>query len=185
MRKLTILFLSTFLLTNSYSQITKSNWLWGGNISFSNTKYKSDLGQQLDETRIEISGNSGYFIIDKLAVGLRPDFFITKTKTTVNKISQNNFLIGPFIRYYFLPTDSKVNLFFDGGFSYGKDKITHQPSVSSNTFYFSTGPVVFLNSSVAVEFTIGYSSTKANDDLHSKRNIIQSGIGLQFYLEEE
>lgn len=47
------------------------------------------------------------------------------------------------------------------------------------------GPVIFLNSSVAVEFSIGYSSTKFDDGVNSKRNIITSGLGLQFYLEKE
>jgi hypothetical protein len=47
------------------------------------------------------------------------------------------------------------------------------------------GPSVFLNSSVAIELSIGYSITRFNDGVHSKRNIITSGVGLQFYLEKE
>lgn len=173
------------LLLTSKAQITKGNWLWGGNISFSNEKDQNDIGTQLKESRIQVSGNVGHFFIDKLTLGLRPNYYFTRTKTPVNVINQNDFSIGPFVRYYFLSQESMINLFSDVGYSHGEYKSTYQKHVSSNTFNFSAGPVIFLNSSVAVEFSIGYSSTKTNDNLHNKRNIFQSGIGLQFHLEKE
>lgn len=185
MKKIFFLGISFFVCSQLFSQITKGNWLWGGNISFSNEKDRNDLGSQSNESRVQVSGNGGYFLINKLAIGIRPNYYFTKTKTPVNTINQNNFSIGPFVRYYFLSSESRVNLFSDGGYSYGVYKSTYQQSVSSSTVYFSGGPVIFLNSSVAVEFSIGYSSTKTNDNSHNKKNLFQSGIGLQFHLERE
>jgi hypothetical protein len=42
----------------------------------------------------------------------------------------------------------------------------------------------FLNTSVGLELTIGYTSTKVNDEANTKKNVAQVGIGLQFYLEK-
>lgn len=185
MIKFATLLLFTCLLTNSYSQITKGNWLIGGAISFSNDKDRNDFGSQLNETQIDISGNVGYFFIDKLSLGLRPDLLFAKTKTNTNTLIQNNFSIGPFARYYFLPIENTLNLFVDGGYAYGTYKVTSQKNISSNTIYFSAGPSIFLNTAVAVELSVGYHATKFSDNVHSKRNIIQAGIGLQFHLEKE
>lgn len=40
MKKLKTLFLFTFFVTNLYSQITKGNWLIGGNVNVARTKPK-------------------------------------------------------------------------------------------------------------------------------------------------
>jgi hypothetical protein len=82
MKKLAVLFLLSFFLTKTYSQITKGNWLFGGNVSLSNEKDKNDFGSQLNQTEFEVAGNAGYFVVDKLAIGLRPDFFLLKQKQT-------------------------------------------------------------------------------------------------------
>jgi hypothetical protein len=57
------------------------------------------------------------------------------------------------------------------------------PTEHDGTFFINAGPVIFLNSSVGVEFTIGYSSThiKGNND---NNNVFQTGIGFQIHLEK-
>lgn len=133
-------------------------------------------------------GNVGYFFIDKLAGGLRPNLFVSTTKY-YNTSGSSRSEIGPFLRYYLLPADQQLNLFIDGSYSRGwtsaKNNNNTTNKVSSNNFSFMGGPVFFLNSSVAVELSIGYSSTKFKDGVDSKRNIITTGIGLQFYLEKQ
>jgi hypothetical protein len=185
MKKLSLVLISLGFFIVSKAQITKGNWLFGGNISLSNEKDKNDFGTQLNQTEFEISGNAGYFFINKLAAGLRPDFFFAKTKTNVNTLKQNNSSVGPFVRYYFLSAENRVNLFLDGGYAYGFYKVTSQDNVASNTFYFFAGPVIFLNSVVGLELSLGYRTTKFQDNIHNSRNIMQAKIGLQFHLEKE
>ena len=181
-----ILFFLSFFLA-SKSQITKGNWLIGGDINFSRTKLTNDLGGYT-ETDIDAMGNVGYFFIDKLAAGIRPNLFFSKTKYN-NSSGSTRSEIGPFFRCYFLPKDQRVNLFLDGSYTYGWSRVKNNNittnKVSSNNFSIMGGPTFFLNSSVAVELSMGYSTTKFNDAIHSKRNIITSGVGLQFYLERE
>lgn len=187
MRKNFLLVISLFVCSQVFSQITKGNWLIGGNVNFSRTKLSNDLGGYT-ETDIDALGNVGYFFIDKFAGGIRPDLFFSKTNyNTASGSTRSD--IGPFLRYYFLTQEQKVNLFLDASYAYGWSSVKNNNvvtnKVSSNSFSIMGGPTVFLNSSVAVEFSIGYSSTKFNDGIHSKRGILTSGLGLQFYLEKE
>jgi len=171
----------------SYGQISKKNLLIGGNINFSRTKLTNDLGGYT-ETDVNATGNVGYFFINKLAGGIRPNLFFSRTKY-YNTSGSTRSEIGPFLRYYFLSVDQRMNLFIDGSYAYGRTSVrnngTNTNKVSSNNFSLMGGPVIFLNSSVAVELSIGYSNTKFNDGIHSKKEIVTSGIGLQFYLERE
>lgn len=73
MGKLTVLLLLTFLLTNSYSQITRENWLVGGNGSFTVFKVRDEKSRYL-----QLSPNIGYFFIDKLAAGLKLSYEYNK-----------------------------------------------------------------------------------------------------------
>ena len=187
MKKLSLFLIALGFLVVSKAQITKGNWLIGGDIHYSKTKLVSDLGGYT-ETDINAIGNVGYFFIDKLAAGIRPNLFFSKTKYN-NSSGSTRSEIGPFFRCYFLPKDQTVNLFLDGSYSYGWSRVKNNNittnKVSSNNFSIMGGPTFFLNSSVAIELSVGYSTTKFNDGVHSKRSIITSGVGLQFYLEKE
>jgi hypothetical protein len=187
MRKFSFALIFVSFLSTSRAQIVKANWLIGGNVNFSRTKLTSDLGGYA-ETDVNAMGDIGYFFIDKLTAGIRPNLFFSKTKST-NSSGSTRSEIGPFLRYYFLSKEQRVNLFFDGSCTHGWTSVKNNGittnKVSSNSFSIMGGPVVFLNSSVAVELSMGYSTTKFNDGVYSKRNIITSGLGLQFYLEKE
>lgn len=179
---LACLFLTVCLNVNS--QITKKNWLFGGNVSFSSSKYSSNIGSN-SYTVIRIVGNAGYFIIDKLAVGLKPNLYFDHTQTTTNNVWSKAISIGPFVRYYALPKTAQTNLFFEGSYAYGTNGLTNQNTINSNSYSFLLGPEFFLNSSVGLELAIGYTHTKSNYPGNSKTNIFQVGIGLQFHLEKE
>lgn len=187
MKKITAFALTLFICAQLHSQITKGNWLVGGNINFSRTKLNNDLGGYT-ETDINALGNVGYFFMDKFASGIRPNLFFSKTKYNSSSGSTRS-EIGPFLRYYFLSKEQRVNLFLDASYTYGWSNVKNNSittnKVSSNSFSITGGPTIFLNSSVAIELSIGYSSTKFNDGINSKKEIITSGLGLQFYLEKE
>lgn len=184
MKKISILALSIlFVNFTANCQITKGNWLIGGNISFSSTKSSNDLGSNT-LYQLQASGNAGYFFIDKFAAGIKPNIYIDHGVGLQN-FSSTNSSLGPFLRYYFLPTALRTNLFAESSYAYGTSSVSNSSTDHSNIFSFATGPVFFLNPSVGLELTVGYTLTKATDAFHSKSDVVKVGIGLQFHLEKE
>lgn len=176
-------FLITLLL-NSYaiSQISKDNWLVGGNAKFSVLKNSSEASLKFKQTNFQINPTIGYFLADKFAGGLRISY--TYGNNSINN-SSHVLAIGPFIRYYFLPKDKVFNILADGSYSYGI--ISGQGSINtqkSNTYSLAAGPVLYFNSSVGLEFLFGYSSTKVNGFAGSN-NELQFGIGFQIHFERD
>ncbi len=174
----------------THGQITKGNWMVGGNFNYSNSK-RSGTGVTNDKGRvINILPQAGYFIINKLALGLVSRMYFQKVKYTLPngaEISnaQSNLGIGPFIRYYFLPTTNRVNIFCNAKGFYAE---TFIKSVSQRfndvDFAFDAGLVVFANSSVGIEFTIGYFNSKAiGRDAH--QSDLKIGVGFQIHLERD
>lgn len=77
MKKVLILLCSfSFFCLIANSQITKTNWIVGGNFNFSSTKSLNNLGSN-SYTSIQLNGSIGYFIKNKLAVGLKPISILT------------------------------------------------------------------------------------------------------------
>jgi len=142
MKKISILALSIlFINFKSNCQITKGNWLFGGNISFSSTKSSSDLGSNTVYA-IQASGNAGYFFIDKFAAGIKPNILVDHGKGIQNFASTSS-SFGPFLRYYFLPTDVRTNLFAEGSYAYGISSVGYGNTGHSNIYSFAAGPVFF------------------------------------------
>jgi hypothetical protein len=184
MKKITLIALAFFLFTKADSQITKGNWMVGGGINFSSIKFESDISSRR-VTNIQANGNTGFFFSDKFVAGLRPSLLIEHNKSEFGKNVSTIFSVGPFLRYYVLPVDNRINLLFETGYLYGTGKVSSQKAVHSNTFFFAGGPVVFLNTSVGLELLFGYSATKVKASGNDKKNIVQIGLGLQYHLEKE
>ena len=164
------------------SQITKGNWMLGGNISFASTTYGSQNFSQNTAYTFQINPNVGYFIGNKFAAGLKTGINFSGYKATGTDIysKYNNYNVGPFLRYYFLPTEKMVNILAEGVYQYGLEGGKNQ-NTSKNTFTFSAGAVAFLNSSVGIEFLMSYSSYKFANTSGSN-GTIQLGFGLQVHL---
>ena len=100
--------LFSFSIVNG--QLTKGNWLMGGNASFytyhdTYTSVDPANNTTAEYTEVSVSVDLGYFFIDKLACGLRPGFSSFKGKGTSlggGTTNINRFFVGPFARYYFL-----------------------------------------------------------------------------------
>src|SRR5689334_14074384 len=126
-----------------FAQVNKGQWLAGGSAGF-------DHSTQGDNkvTSINIAPDAGYFFINQLAGGLRPEFGYTKTKaktgtgTTTGSITM--FTLAPFVRYYIMPSGQMLNVFADASYGFGSAKAKGGSSVSSNYFQFKAGPAVFL-----------------------------------------
>jgi hypothetical protein len=178
--------IAAFLLVSSnaiFAQVNQGQWLAGGSAGFNHSS-QGDTKQ----TTITVSPDLGYFVINQLAVGLRPEFGYTKTKTKVGSVSQSGsvtaFWIAPFVRYYFMPSGEKVNVFADGSYGFGSSKVKGGSSVSGNYYQIKAGPAIFLTPSAALEFALYYRSYggdayEANGD---RDNNFGLSIGFQIHL---
>jgi len=175
------------LLTMSLSinaQITKGNWLVGGNGNFSSVTSTS-FNSSGNETESKGSGmqirpNIGYFLLNKFATGLGVNVNYVSSRGT----NTTNWSIGasPFVRYYILKNDNRYNIFGEANFSYntGLSKINNDST--STSVGLSTGGVVFFNSSVGLELTFNYANGTSRRDGVKARESKQFFIGLGFQI---
>ncbi len=72
-----VLIAATLLVCSNaiFAQVNKGQWLVGGSAGFNH----SSIGDY-KQTDISLAPDAGYFFIDQLAAGLRPDFTYTKVK---------------------------------------------------------------------------------------------------------
>ncbi|WEK34914.1 MAG: outer membrane beta-barrel protein [Candidatus Pseudobacter hemicellulosilyticus] len=175
MKKVLFAAFLTVCATGAFAQINKGQWLVGGTVGFNSQKFGD--GDENKVSMLNISPNGGYFFMDKLAAGLRLDFTSTKVKSEDDAYS--DFAVAPFVRYYFLPTTEKVNLFLDG--SYGFGSAGQEDKTNQSYFAFVAGPAVFLSPSVALELGIGYKSYKYKD-IDDRDNRFGVNVGFQVHL---
>ena len=181
-----MLFLITFIfLVNAKSQITKGNWLVGGNAGFASTTYNSEAGSRNTGFTIQIAPDIGYFIAHKFATGLKVGFGKEGYKATGTSVYSTyiDAKFGPFLRYYFLPADNQLNILIESTYQYGFEK-GNVSTINKNTYSLSAGPVVYFNTTAGLEFLIGYSSYKYVG-IAGSNGSVQVGLGLQVHLERD
>lgn len=179
MKKSILLFFIAFIFYNdAHSQITKGNWLVGGSGQFQ--KQREDLqGSDIRGLAISASPDIGYFIIDKLGAGIKVDFSYNRIKMK-GSISKSLILgLGPFVRYYFLPSNNRINIFSEAVYQYNIDFYGHY----QNDVNFAAGPVIFFNSSVALELAAKYSTVNSTMPIANAKTIFFT-IGFQIHLEK-
>lgn len=182
-----IITLFSFLMSNA--QITKGNWLMGGNgnLSFTKSEGKNNNTAGLiinsipdsESIGILLEPNIGYFIKDKFAAGLKigfENYFSTQSSFQLNN---TQFTIGPFLRYYILDVDKPFNIFLEPSYFRYSYKPLGNPSQG---FGFKFGHAYFLNSSVGIETSLNY-QYKESDQL--KTNTLFLAFGFQLYLEKK
>ena len=188
-----------FLHPLSFGQIEKATWLLGGTgtLSSINNKYDATtVSTEYKRTALTIYPSAGYFILDKLAVGIRSSFSWNKnTGISSNSLTRSNsirFDYGVFGRYYFIEKEKQYNLLSDISYQFGTLKLTEDNGVR-NTFTAMGGVEFFLNTSVGLEFLVGY-KTETEKLTHStgtppffytdKRNGLITTLGFQFHLQK-
>lgn len=184
--KLKAIIISFFFTTLSYSQITKNNWLIGGNGNFKTTATEklSDGTKAYDNRTIfSLTPNVGYFFYDKLAGGIS----LSYTFDNIYNQDYQYFGVGPFLRYYFLNPEKRVNIFLQGNLNYyeggGKTEDGRDTGKFHNNGYgIKAGTAIFLNSNVALEFSLDYLNNRLNSAL--KEQTFMIGIGFQLHLEK-
>ncbi len=90
-----------FVGTVSQAQITKGNWMVGGDAFFSSATNKDANGSvEQSSTQLLFRPNLGYFFIDRLVGGLGTSFGFSRINGENNPNEGIN--LRPFLRYYFL-----------------------------------------------------------------------------------
>lgn len=111
----------------SNAQMTKGDWVISGNTGMGfnnvNTTYKAD-GQTEDGPKVStfsVTPSVGYFVIDKLAVGIDLGFTTATTKYEGLKATVSSLTVMPTATYYFT-NDSKFVPFLGAGVGYASVK---------------------------------------------------------------
>jgi hypothetical protein len=181
------------ILTGSaaFAQLAKSTFLLGGTTSYLSGSYTTASGLQKHKTStLLLSPEAGYFILPKLVAGLRLQFSDDRDKTVENNgygglpsDRTTSLNIAPFVRYYLLNQNNKlINCFVEGSYGFGKIKI-YNPLIENSThiFYIVAGPEIYFNSTVGIEFTIGYYKSYTTD-FNVTTIGLQASIGFQIHL---
>lgn len=177
MKKVLLVAFATILVQVGFSQINQGQWLVGGNVGFSSSKWGEEK-----TTTFEFAPNAGYFFINNFAGGLRLDINSTKVDDGFgddDKVTATT--IAPFVRYYFLPAAQKVNIFADASYGFGSYKVNGGDGQSVSGFSFQAGPAIFLSPNTALEITLGYNSLKF-EDIDDRNNTFLVNVGFQIHL---
>jgi len=186
----TLFFFIVFSLSLTLNaQITKGNWLVGGNLRFYNQKAESS-SNGFNSTQkgigLNVSSDLGYFLKDKFAIGIVPSFGYGNPEGSGN--SGYGFGIGPFVRYYYLKPNKRINIFSHIEYQFANGYRQGDKTTETTNFNFKTGPAIFFNSSVALEITLEYAYGKttsfSGSGSESKINDFNLGIGFQIHLEK-
>ena len=177
-----LLFILYFSLNSSdgFSQITQNNWMMGGAGTYTNQKT-----DDFRTTYLLVSPCIGYFVVDKLLVGITPEFVRYTSSSGISKLVTNEFNFGPFIRYYALKKENQFNIVTEAGYLFSSIKAKTNPgsSTRTNIYYAGVGPKVFLNTSVGIECLFGFRHYKAIRGSNQQQFLIN--LGFQIYLERQ
>jgi hypothetical protein len=172
-----ILFITILFLTISVkAQTTKGNWMFGGSGDYSHITSKNDFGTTIKYSLTTINPNVAYFIKDNWAIGSILNYRSQKNDYG----SVNTYGLGVLTKYYFLEPTKLYNVFAQTSFIYA---INHADLTTYTQFYtIKVGNVIFLNSSVGLEFSLEYEKGVYRTGTTS---IIKAGIGFQIHLEKK
>jgi hypothetical protein len=177
-----ILYLTILFSCFTQAQITKGNWMIGGSGSFSsNTEYSKNTNNKYKSEDFSINADIGYFFINKLSTGVKINYY--KTKPNYEGAFENSsYSLGPFVRYYFLKPEKIYNIFLESAYSWEQYN-SNTFITNSQAFNISAGSTIYFNSSVGLEFFVQFVDKKYKDPFDTGVKRLQTGLGLQIYLE--
>ena len=165
-------------------QITKGNWMVGGNGMFSSQIEDNPSFNNVKATIFKLSPNVGYFFIDKFAAGIKPEIGSNKLEYNAIVSKSNSFALGPFLRYYFLDVEKQFNLFGETSYQFSQISGNNVGARNQNAFTLSAGSVIYFNSSVGLEFALNYRLLNIpKEDVSAKTFFVTAGF--QIHLERD
>lgn len=198
MKKL-LLASAVVLFGMSNAQMTKGDWVFSGNTGAGfnqvNTKFKAE-GISLDGPKMStfsFSPSVGYFVIDKLAIGLEATVLSTTTKYDGDKETTTALGILPNATYYFV-NDSKVVPYLGAGIGYGSVKNSYKSDFIDNSFSDETttdglawkvkGGITYMaTQSLGINLGASYdqfSNKETYDNVEVKTNVNTFGVNVGF-----
>lgn len=191
---------------NSFGQLDKKTWIVGGTGSFDSYKRNETFaltgtGENIEIERsikeMEFSPKVGYFVINKLALGVGISYISEKSesKTITGNASgldskTHSFYVGPFARYYLLNKDKPFNILVEANYQYGSISQGSVDPSKGNLSRFSifVGPEIYFNSSVGMNLLVGYTNSNRvmdkNIDVSNSTRGFQVAVGFQIYLQK-
>jgi len=194
-----MLLLTTLSAYVSSAQTEKGSFLLGGTAGASSlhTDSPSSYLGQYKATTVYLSPNIGYFVIDKLALGLSASISAGKTSyENIDAYSRNTtFGAGPFVRYYF-PMDRwaifpyvsySLSTTNTKGRSFGYDPIlttNYHYNTTQKTFSAGVGATYFITRNIGLEGIVSYQAyNSTNRDLpDTEQSGLNFKVGFQIYL---
>jgi len=154
-------------IMSSFAQVEKGKWFVAatGNCNFDIGKSKVKYGGTTNENSKYFNFNFnpmvGYFVINKLPVGLYFDVKSGTSKDPDNsdKYKETQFIVGPFARYYI--TDfKKLFPYVEARVGLGSSKSKYNDNDADKESYFSTrigaGGTYFFAKNVGLDLFVGY-----------------------------
>lgn len=191
------------------AQTEKGSWVIGGSTTLGfnslNTTYKYQ-GQSTDGPKVStitITPSVGYFVIDKLAIGLDLGFTSITTKeeevymntTYTYKNTISTFSVLPTATYYF-KSGSNVLPYLGVGIGYSSSKTKDSSSASSNTSeesiggfaWKAKGGVTFLLSpsiglDLGLSYMANYGKLDSNQDVKVNTGTLGVNAGISVFLK--
>ncbi|RNI34622.1 hypothetical protein EFY79_15750 [Hanamia caeni] len=197
MKPIFFITIALLITTSSFAQLEKGTWLVGGSGSFytndrTNTTPTNFI--KYKDVNLDLSASIGYFLKDKLSIGLRPDMTWEKSHWTQASPGISGaighgfrYKIGPFARYYFLSNERQFNLLSDICYQFGTNFVTGGDKGKYKSFSLMSGMEVFFNSTAGLEILLGYAHNlvtidNSPSDQINTRNGFQISVGFQLHL---
>jgi hypothetical protein len=176
----------------SEAQISKGDYLIGGNGSYKKTRIYFPNDESFRQTTLSLSPNVGRFFFNQIAAGLAVQYERYQTKRKVippqgGTYGDAYWTFGPFARIYALRSGRKVNFLADGrmGWQYNRDISGPGRSASiyvGSSYQVFAGPALFLNRYVAMELLGGYTGFLTKSNLAVDNRAFEARLGIQVHL---
>lgn len=167
MKRNLLLFSMLMAYTCTFAQIEKGKLFAAGystlllDIGNEKSSFNGSTNDEYSFTELSLNPMIGYFVMDKLPVGIYMEVYNFKEKDAGDGdiTRSGNLIIGPFARYYIKPFD-KLIPYAEArfGLGYHKERFTDEETNKDNGFSykFGAGASYFFIENVALDAFIGY-----------------------------
>lgn len=139
----------------------KGNIIVEGNLGFGSTKNDDGVDTEVKTNSFSFNPKAGYFVTDKLAVGVELGVGSGKEETTVAGVGSteektNSFSGGVFARYYFLDLGQRFKTYTEAGLGFGSQKWEQDGTELQKDTNFGLGIDLGINYFVTENFAINF-----------------------------